>query len=204
MPNYDNSVPVFILKIGAYPFSHGTLGAIRSLGRLGIPVYAVVEDNFVPYAFSRFLKEAIFFPTSASQHPEEIKKRLRVFGSQFRRPAILLPTDDEAAIFCAENISDLGSMFIASKVAPDLPRLLASKRDLSIKCLENNVPTPLTAFGSSAHEIMSAADKLMFPLVIKNSDPWTRITSPAVASTTIIHTRDELEGMVRRWINPVG
>ncbi|MFM8856879.1 MAG: hypothetical protein ACKOI2_06680 [Actinomycetota bacterium] len=49
----DTSVPALIAKVGHYPVHHGGLGAIRSLARWGVPVYAVTEDRWTPAARSR-------------------------------------------------------------------------------------------------------------------------------------------------------
>ena len=44
----DQRVPVLILKLGQYPLHSGGLAAVRTLGRLGIPVYAITEDPVTP------------------------------------------------------------------------------------------------------------------------------------------------------------
>ncbi|MDQ6793107.1 MAG: ATP-grasp domain-containing protein, partial [Candidatus Dormibacteraeota bacterium] len=41
-------MPVLIVKIGRYPLHHGSVGVIRTLGRAGVPVYAITEDRFTP------------------------------------------------------------------------------------------------------------------------------------------------------------
>ena len=40
----DYQVPALIVKIGHYPVHSGGVGAVRTLGRLGVPVYAITED----------------------------------------------------------------------------------------------------------------------------------------------------------------
>ncbi|NUO42057.1 MAG: ATP-grasp domain-containing protein, partial [Streptomyces sp.] len=51
----DREVPGLIVKFGDYPLHHGGVGAIRSLGRLGVPMYAITEDRYTPAAASRYL-----------------------------------------------------------------------------------------------------------------------------------------------------
>ena len=51
----DTSTPAVILKLDHNVMHHGGLGAIRSLGRLGVPVYGVHEDPLAPAARSRYL-----------------------------------------------------------------------------------------------------------------------------------------------------
>ena len=42
---FDTSLPLIVLKVGRYPRDHAAVGAIRSLGRMGIPTYAITEDR---------------------------------------------------------------------------------------------------------------------------------------------------------------
>ena len=53
--SFDTGTPVVVLKVGRYALHHGGLGAIRTLGRVGVPVYGVHEDRLAPAAASRYL-----------------------------------------------------------------------------------------------------------------------------------------------------
>jgi hypothetical protein len=59
----DPIVPVLVLKVGRYVLHHGGVGIIRSLGRMGVPTYSVVEDRFTPAAVSGFLTGAFVWET---------------------------------------------------------------------------------------------------------------------------------------------
>jgi len=62
----DTTTPAVILKLDRNVMHHGGLGAIRSLGRLGVPVYGVHEDAWAPAAKSRYLHDRwIWRPPSA-------------------------------------------------------------------------------------------------------------------------------------------
>jgi D-aspartate ligase len=52
----DVSTPAVVLKFDPNVMHHGGLGAIRSLGRMGVPVYAVQESSWSPAAHSRYLR----------------------------------------------------------------------------------------------------------------------------------------------------
>ena len=58
LPSLDTTYPVLILKASRGIIHHGAVGIARTLGRLGVPVYAVVEDSFTPLATSRYLTKA--------------------------------------------------------------------------------------------------------------------------------------------------
>src|SRR5215470_15413357 len=142
---FSGAAPVLIFKMGRYPLSHGTLGAVRSLGRAGVPVHAICEDRFVPYAFSRYLSSPILLPTSPREDAatallDDLARTAKMLGSK----SLLLATDDEAAIFVAEHATALRHHFILPPVDPSLPRTLASKRGLSLLCKQHDVAMPAT------------------------------------------------------------
>jgi len=197
---FSGSVPVLILKIGRYPLSHGTLGAVRSLGRAGIPVHTICEDRFVPYAFSRYLSGQFLLPIISREEVAatllaDLAKTAKILGTK----SVLVPTDDEAAIFVAEHATDLRDDFILPPVDPRLPRALASKRGLSLLCRQHNVAVPATHFAKSIEDVLAFAETANFPIVIKNSEPWIRISAPAVRATTIVKSRKTLISLARSW-----
>jgi predicted ATP-grasp superfamily ATP-dependent carboligase len=201
--SFDSAVPVLIFKIGRYPLSHGTLGAIRSLGRVGLPVYAASEDRLVPYAFSRFLSGHAVLPTTGQESEEVLLLELSRLATRLGRPSLLIPTDDEAAIFVAEQGASLRSNFILPAIQPGLARSLASKRTLSQLCEQYGVAMPATQFAKSVEDVLAFAENAQFPVVVKNSEPWVRITIPAVRSTTIVDSRRALVSLARTWVrNP--
>src|ERR1700690_77343 len=57
-PSLDTRFPALILKASRDFIHHGALGVARTLGRLDVPVYAVVEDAYTPLATSRYLTKA--------------------------------------------------------------------------------------------------------------------------------------------------
>ena len=196
---FDRSVPVLIFKIGRYPLSHGILGAVRSLGRVDIPVYAVSEDRFVPYAASRYLSGQILLPTTGREDADTLRQKLSQVARQLGRRSVLLPTDDEAAVFAAENAAAMRDDFLLPNVEPGLPRLLASKRDLSLLCARHGVAAPATYFARSVDDALAYAASARFPIVVKNSDPWVRITTPAVGATTIVGSYRALVALASTW-----
>jgi D-aspartate ligase len=199
LPGLDRSAAVLMARIGHYPLHHGTVGAIRSLGRLGVPVYAIVEGHFAPAAWSRLLTGHFCWPTTGREEPDQLVEGLLRVGRRIGRPAILVTTDDEAAVLVAEQAQHLRERFILPATAPGLPRQLATKQDLHSLCLEYGVATPLSLRPRNAAEVLEVADTLDFPLVLKNDEPWLRLTRPAVASTAIIHDRLELRRLVDSW-----
>src|SRR5205823_5374763 len=99
---FDTSVPLLVLKVGSYVRGHGAMGAIRSLGRAGVPVYAVTEDAYTPAAVSRYTTQRIVAPTTGLEGREYLLDRVVSIARSVGSRAVVLPTDDEAALLVAE------------------------------------------------------------------------------------------------------
>ncbi|MFJ9898619.1 ATP-grasp domain-containing protein [Streptomyces sp. NPDC091280] len=195
----DRSVPGLIVKFGAYPLHHGGVGAIRSLGRLGVPMYAITEDRYTPAAVSRYLERAFVWPTSGTEEPGRLVDGLLRIGRRIGRPAVLIPTDEEAAVLIAEHQDALTGRFLLPRVEPKLPRRLASKQGLHELCAEHGIPSPAAAFPQSYDDIADFAEKARFPIVAKNREAFVRRSRPAVHGTTRIATREGLLALARDW-----
>ncbi|MER5448046.1 ATP-grasp domain-containing protein [Streptomyces sp. NPDC002764] len=195
----DRAVPGLIVKFGDYPLHHGGVGAIRSLGRLGVPMYAITEDPYTPAASSRYLKKSFVWPTTGTEDPDHLVEGLLRIGRRIGRPAVLVPTDEEAAVLIAEHQDVLAGRFLFPRVDPVLPRRLASKQGLHELCVEHGIPSPTAAFPKSYDDIVAFAEKARFPVVAKNREAFLRRTRPAVNGTTRIATREGLLRLARDW-----
>jgi predicted ATP-grasp superfamily ATP-dependent carboligase len=195
----DRDVPGLIVKFGDYPLHHGGVGAIRSLGRLGIPMYAITEDRYTPAAASRYLRRAFVWPTTGTEEPERLVEGLLRIGALIGRPTVLVPTDEEAAVLIAEHQEELGERFLFPRVDAKLPRRLASKQGLHELCVEHGIPSPAAAFPQSYEEIVAFAESARFPIVAKNREAFVRRSQPAVNGTTRIATREGLLTLARDW-----
>ena len=195
----DTTVPALLMKIGRYPIHHGGLGVVRTLGRLGVDVYAVTEDRLTPTACSRYLRSRFVWPTNGTEDASEIVAGLLEIGERIGRRAVLLVTDDEAAVLIAEHAGTLGRQFLLPAVEATLPRRLASKRGLSELCREYGVSAPAFGLPRSLPELVEIAGSIGFPLILKNDEAWKRLANPAVASTTIVRDLPELERLAAGW-----
>ncbi|MYS47795.1 ATP-grasp domain-containing protein [Streptomyces sp. SID5998] len=195
----DPDVPGLIVKFGDYPLHHGGVGAIRSLGRAGVPMYAVTEDAYTPAASSRYLRRAFVWPTTGTEDADHLVEGLLRIARRIGRPAVLVPTDEEAAVLIAEHQDALGGHFLFPRVEPGLPRLLASKQGLHELCVKHGVPSPAAVFPQSYDDIAAFAQTARFPVVVKNREAFTRRSRPAVNGTTRVATRAGLLSLARDW-----
>jgi predicted ATP-grasp superfamily ATP-dependent carboligase len=210
----DVTVPALVLNVGSMALHHGSVGIIRSLGRMGVPVYAVVEDRFTPSAVSRYLTGAFVWDTRGldCQH---LLEGLTTIGQRLNQPTVLIPTSDLASVLIAENADILRRWFLFPDQATKLPRTLADKRELYRLCERLGVPFPLTVFPKSVDGIHQFVARAGYPVVVKAGEPWSL---PAGARTTSIAScsRDlaaiikatESQGwsnlLVQEYIDPAG
>ena len=177
------STPAVVLKLDRNVMHHGGLGVIRSLGRLGVPVYGVHEGPFAPAANSRFLHGRYFWNPGADD-AARILDGLQRLGDLIGEPAVLFATDDAGAIFLAEHGAALRSQFLFPHPPADLPRRLADKYSLYQLCRELKVPTPRVVIADSDATISQFAADAGFPLVAKLTEPWRG--HGRLRSTTIV------------------
>ena len=196
VPDLDTSVPALVFKVGSYPLHVGGVGAIRSLGRLGVPVYAITEPGFTPAAASRYCAGRFVWRSSVSDHEDVLISALQEVGDRIGRRSVLVATDDEAAVLAAEHAAELAERFLLPQVAPGLPARLASKTDLAVLCKEHDIAAPATASPASIDEVEAFIDTADFPLVIKNAEPWERRRRPVVPYTMLVYSPEELLAIV--------
>jgi D-aspartate ligase len=184
------STPAVVLKFDPNVMHHGGLGVIRSLGRLGVPVYGVHEGLLAPAANSRYLAGRLFWqadPGDVEQTQAGLLKLAELIG----RTSVLIPTDDAGAIFLAEHGDPLREAYLFSRPPTDLPRRVADKYSMFQLCRELGVPAPRAFLPSSAEEAQSFAGLTGFPVIAKLTSPWR--PGQALRSTTILRTQQELD-----------
>ena len=202
--DFDRSVPVVLLKISRYPLDHGGVGAIRSLGRVGVSVYAVIEDAVTPAALSRYARGTVIWPTSGREPQERLVEGLAAIARQIGERSVLLCTDDEAAVLVAEHVEELSEWFILPPVPPDLPRRLTSKRELGALCEEIGIPSPRITAPRTPEALEAFIEEAVYPVVAKNDAAWTRLSAPAVQASTVVRSPAELRKMATVWVPPYG
>jgi len=195
----DRSVPCLLMKIGPSPLHHGCVGAVRSLGRLGVPVYAVTEDRLTPTARSRHLRRGFVWPTSGAEGERALVEGMLALGRRIGTRSVVLTTDDESALLVAEHAEELAEWFLVPAVEPTLPRRLASKGTLAELCAQHGVPAPASGRPGSRSELLELAARIGYPVVLKNDAAFERLERPAVHGTTVAPDASALERLAAGW-----
>ena len=197
-PAAGRQVPALVLNVGRMVLHHGCVGIIRSLGRMGVPVYAVVEDRFTPAAVSRYLSGGILWDTRHLD-PQRFLDGMAAIGRQIGRPTILIPTADVAAILVAEHADALRQWFLFPEQPRLLPRTVANKHELYLLCQRLGVPCPKTAFPNSLDDVDRFVTRATFPVVVKAAESWE--LPDGGRPTTIAQTPEELQALYRTTEN---
>lgn len=195
--DFDASTPVLLLRLDANVFHHGSLGVIRSLGRLGVPVYAVQEDPLAPASASRYLRGR-FFWRPGEMGIDQIISGLARLAERIGRPAVVLATDDAGALLLAEHGASLRRWFLFPDPPAGLTRRVADKHLMYLLCQHHGMATPVTAAPSSAAEALDFAGRVGYPLVAKRVRPW-HAAAHAASRNLILRSRGELAQLCAAW-----
>ena len=182
----DTSTPVVVLT----PHHHGALGIFRSLGRLGVPVYAVEDGQFSPPLRSRYCR-GVFHWDVRTAAPRVSTASLLCIADQFTQRPVLIPTDDTTAALVQENAEQLQQAYRFLLLPPGLMHRLSSKRELFFLCREYGNPTPEAGFPQSRAEILRLLEKAVFPIALKGIDDRAVLGQSKVVMR-IAQTADEL------------
>jgi D-aspartate ligase len=188
----NTSTPAVVLKLDPNVMHHGGLGVIRSLGRMGVPVYGVHEGRMAPAAGSRYLRGRYYWQPGPDD-PERIRDGLLTLAGRIGRPAVLLPTDDAGAIFLAEHGDDLRPWFIFPDQPAELPRQVAGKFSLYQLCRDLGIPAPDTAVPETPAAARAFAARAGYPVIAKLTSPWRGHGLP---STSILSSPEELDDLL--------
>ncbi|MFE3740875.1 ATP-grasp domain-containing protein [Streptomyces sp. NPDC059134] len=211
MPSFDTRVPAVLVRLDRNPFHHGTLGAVRSLGRAGIEVHAVVEGAHSPVGRSRYLRQAHLRPAhtadltgipatgaAADPAPASVRRLLLSIADRLPAPAVLIAMDDLSAIAVDRLQPELTGRYLLPEQPSGLPERVADKAELAGICRELGLPHPRTVIPDGAAEAAAAAWSLGLPVVAKWSRPWLLPEGSGLRSTRVVRSPQEARALYGR------
>lgn len=162
----STSTPVLVL----HGSTHGSLGIIRSLGRLGIPVYCTYASDFRgPGTYSRYCRGCFLWDFDPAVPQASLAPLVKI-AELIGRPPVLMPTWDETAVFTAEYESDLRSRFIYPQTCAELVRNLVNKQQMHRLAREHGIPVPNVVFPQRRADVAEFAKCATFPVMLKGID----------------------------------
>ncbi|MFD7770157.1 ATP-grasp domain-containing protein [Streptomyces sp. NPDC059787] len=186
----DTRVPAVLLRTDRNPFHHGTLGAVRSLGRAGVEVHVVADSTGSPIRRSRYVHH-MHSPPPPQASAQQILAVLRRVADRVGRPAVLVPLDDATAIAAGRLRDDLAPSYLLPEMPATLAERVADKAELAAVCAAADVPHPLTLVPDSPRQAADDAHRLGLPLVAKWSRPWLLPAGGGLRSTQLVHTAQQ-------------
>ncbi|MFF1718801.1 carboxylate--amine ligase [Streptomyces sviceus] len=193
----DTRVPAVLLRIDRNPFHHGTLGAVRSLGRAGVHVHLVADSTGSPVRQSRFVRQ-IHPPPPPGASLGDIAAALRRIATGVARPAVLIPMDDASGIAVGRLREELAPAYLLPQQPGTLPERVADKAELAEVCAAAGVPHPETVIPESAEHAESAARGLGLPVIAKWSRPWLVPPGTGLRSTSVVRSAQEARDLYLR------
>ncbi|MFF8590623.1 ATP-grasp domain-containing protein [Streptomyces sp. NPDC015220] len=197
MPLLDIRVPAVVLRIDRNPFHHGTLGAVRSLGRAGVEVHVVADETRSPVRRSRYA-HAMHSPPPPGASLDDIRAVLRRVADRIGRPAVLVPMDDASAVAAGRMRDDLAPAYLLPAVPSTLAERVADKAELAAVCASAGVPHPVTLVPDSAARAAEDARRLGLPVVAKWSRPWLLPAGGDLRSTVLVRSEREARELYLR------
>ena len=188
----DTSTPVLVLSASprARRSPHGGLGILRSLGRLGIPVYIVDSDPRGPASYSKYVRGRFVVDVAAAR-PEAAVEQLLEVGARIGSRPLLIPTWDEASLLASDAFDVLSQRFLLPRQPEHLAGSLASKREMYHLARQHGVPAPEATFPIGIDDVRDFAERATFPVMLKGIE-GNRLQRRAGTKMVIVRRPDEL------------
>lgn len=141
------------------------LGAIRSLGRIGIPVIGLDSDPDMPgfkskYCAARVCPDPVY-------KPEELAEFLMNEGMKLEHPGIIIPASDAFVLFLSRFRDDLSVYFNFLLPPADVLEAIINKR-LQYEMAEKiGTPYSKTFYPETLHDVEQIQKDLEYPAFIK-------------------------------------
>src|SRR5712691_3656635 len=157
----NTSVPVVVLKAQDY----GALGIVRSLGRLGIRVYAIDADSGAPALKSRYCAGKFIWNVDAAPAEQSVQFLREVAGKIGGHP-LLIPTGDLGSEFLAAHGQALRPAFRFPAPPPGVVHALYEKKRMYFLCKQFGIPTAETSLTKRQKDVIRFMDYAKFTLVL--------------------------------------
>lgn len=158
----DPAMPALVLKMEHY----GSLGIVRSLGRLGVPVYGIDRNESAPGFHSRYCAGRFLWDVDSAPEADTIDYLLKI-GKRLGTQSVLIPTSDEMAILVADFAEVLEQSFVFPQTRFNTVARLTDKKEMYALAKRFHIPVPQTEFPRSRNDIQDYLDHIRFPILLK-------------------------------------
>jgi len=188
MATRHTSLPVLVLQMQ----HHGALGAMRSLGRLGVPMYGVHPTHRPVASYSKYCRKVFALDLDETPAEESVDRLMDIARGIGSKP-LLVATNDESALFVARNAAQLQDGFLFPANPIDVVWTLYNKKAMYLLARRLSIPTPATIFPESRKDVLGFGERAQFPVMLKASDN-IRTSRRAGKKMALARSKDELIG----------
>lgn len=167
------------------------LGAIRSLGRAGVPVIGLDPDPGHAGFASRYCT-ALQCPHPVHE-PDALLESLLAQGRQLSEPGILSPASDAFILFISRYRNELRESFRFNLPTPEVMEAIVDKRKLYELADRVGVPHATTVYPETMDDVHRIKHELDYPAYIKpyHSHLW-QVAFPEAGKGIKVFTPEEL------------
>jgi D-aspartate ligase len=170
--------PVFVegLDVSAY-------GIARSVGRRGVPVYALNDHLRDPLRFSRYCRQCFLYSDDPSQprayagdsvaNEEELCRLMLEWGADFSRRPVLFATSDWFARFLSNQQQRLREKFLFHWTPPALFTTIVDKGLMAGFCERAGVRVPRTHITRPEDDMAQVTRGFVYPCLVKPVHRYT-------------------------------
>jgi predicted ATP-grasp superfamily ATP-dependent carboligase len=144
------------------------LGIIRSLGRHGIPVYLLHDQNLCIGRFSRYTTRYIKIP-DACKESEFIDFLIRLAKNDQVKDWMLMPTNDAWVYMLSKHKEILEEYYRVPTPDWDVVKLAYDKRLTYSIAEKNEIPIPRTIYFENSDDVYEKLKNIRFPVIIKGA-----------------------------------
>jgi len=141
------------------------LGAVRSLGRVGVPVVGLDPDPRMPGFASRYCT-ALVCPDPVRE-PDALAAFLLERGQRLERPGVLFPASDAFVLFLSRYRDALAESFRFALPPVDVLEAIVNKRRQYELAEQVGTPYPQTVYPETIGDVLAIRDQLDYPVFIK-------------------------------------
>jgi predicted ATP-grasp superfamily ATP-dependent carboligase len=151
-----------VLVVGCHT---GGLGVIRGLANQGLHIVAMTYDK-ADFAFvSRHVSEKVVIPHPRIEADQFI--RLLLKNAHRWEGALILDTDDNAAVTLSKNREALSKYYKISTAEWDIVKKFVVKREAHKLAKQSGVPHPNNFLPKTLQELDEVIDELQYPCILK-------------------------------------
>jgi len=196
--------PVFVegLDISAY-------GIARSVGRHGVPVYALNDKLRDPLRYSKYVRECFVYPDDPSQprayagdsvaNEDVLCGLMAQWAERFRRKPVLFATSDWFARFLSHRQAELKDRFLFHWAPPDLFTTIVDKGSMVRFCERAGIKAPRTHITRPEDDMAQVARNFVYPSLIKPIHRYTAGFPVETAKVLIAQTDQEARSFFEKY-----